>query len=135
VDDDPSVLAMTDRFLQRVGYRVLTAGDGPQALNMLQQHLGAVSLVITDFSMPGMDGPALAVKVRALQPGLRILGVSGLNQKHRALELSALGFAEVLAKPYELDDLLRALRRLLPERDGAFTGAVTRDGTLAATRQ
>ncbi len=118
VDDDPSVLHMTSRFLQRLGHRVLAASEGPQALELLGRHRGEVSLVITDFSMPGMDGPALAVKLRDLQPGLPILGVSGLNQKHRATELAALGFVEVLAKPYELDDLLQALRRILSAGGG-----------------
>lgn len=114
VDDDPGVLQMTSRFLQRFGYGVLAAREGAEALALMEQHRGQVALVITDFSMPGMDGLALAARLRAMQPGLRILGVSGLDQKHRAAEIAALGFVDVLAKPYELDELLRTLRRILP---------------------
>lgn len=114
VDDDPAVLLVTSRLLTRRGYQVIQAEGGPQALQLLQRNRTTVALVITDFSMPGMDGPTLAPLLRAISPTLRIIGVSGLNQDHRAAELAALGFAEVLNKPYEWDDLMRAVQRQLP---------------------
>ncbi|HEX2861042.1 MAG TPA: ATP-binding protein, partial [Lacunisphaera sp.] len=113
VDDDPGVLMVTSRLLERMGYGVWQATGGAEAIDVLRQNQGAVELVITDFSMPGMDGPALAPQLRAIAPGLRIIGVSGLNQDHRAAELRALGIAEVLSKPYEWDDLLHAVQRHL----------------------
>jgi signal transduction histidine kinase/CheY-like chemotaxis protein len=114
VDDDAAVLMVTSRFLQRMGYQVIPAAGGREAIDALQKHKDSVKLVITDFSMPEMDGPALAARLRELKPGLRLIGASGLNQDHRAEELVALGFCEVLAKPYEWDDLKQAVRRQLP---------------------
>jgi len=114
VDDDPAVLMVTCRFLQRMGYRAIPAGGGREAIAALQEHRDDVQLVITDFSMPEMDGPTLAPRLREIKPGLRLVGASGLNQDARAQELIALGFSEVLAKPYELDDLLQAVRRQMP---------------------
>jgi CheY-like chemotaxis protein len=113
VDDDPAVLMVTGRFLQRRGYRVIQAASGHEALTALRSHQTEVALVITDFSMPEMDGPTLAPLLREIKPGLKILGVSGLNHDNRARELAELGFAEVLAKPYELADLLQVVRRHL----------------------
>ncbi len=114
MDDDPAVLAVTGRFLQRMGYRVIPATGGNEALAALRKHTAEVDLVITDFSMPDMDGPALAPLLREIKPGLRLVGASGLNHDHRAGELAALGFCEILAKPYEWDDLLRAVQRQIP---------------------
>jgi CheY-like chemotaxis protein len=114
VDDDAAVLMVTSRFLQRMGYEVIPAASGSEAIAALQEHGDAVKLVITDFAMPEMDGPTLAARLRAIKPGLRLIGVSGLNHEHRAAELVALGFCEVLTKPYEWDDLLQAVRRQLP---------------------
>jgi len=71
-------------------------------------------LVVTDFSMPGMDGPTLAPLLRKISPELKIIGVSGLKQDYRAAELAAAGFSEVLSKPYEWDDLVRAVQRHIP---------------------
>ena len=114
VDDDAAVLMVTSRFLQRMGYHVIPAGGGSAAIAALREHRDAVQLVITDFSMPDMDGPALAPRLREIKPGLRLIGASGLNHDDRAKELAALGFCEVLAKPYEWDDLLQAVRRQMP---------------------
>jgi two-component system, cell cycle sensor histidine kinase and response regulator CckA len=111
VDDDPAVLFVTSRMLEVKGYRVLQAASGAEALEKIHQHLNAVVLVITDFSMPEMDGPTLAPLLRAISPSLRIIGVSGLNQDNQAGQLAALGFCEVLRKPYEMNDLVQAVKR------------------------
>jgi two-component system, cell cycle sensor histidine kinase and response regulator CckA len=113
VDDDPAVRLVTGRLLERMGHPVLTATGGAQALELLAQHRAEVALVITDFSMPEMDGPTLVPRLLALSPGVRIIGVSGLDQHHRLAELARLGFSEVLSKPYELTDLMAAVKRQL----------------------
>ncbi|AOS46178.1 Wide host range VirA protein [Lacunisphaera limnophila] len=113
VDDDPAVRLVTGRLLERMGHPVLTATGGAQALEMLKQHRAEVALVITDFSMPEMDGPTLVPRLLALSPGVRIIGVSGLDQRYRLAELARLGFSEVLSKPYEMSDLMAAVKRQL----------------------
>ena len=114
VDDEPAVLLVTCRVMERMGYRVAQASSGAEALAVLRQRQEEVALVITDFAMPGMDGPTLAPLLRAISPSLRLIGVSGLSQSHRAGELRGLGFCELLSKPYELDDLVRAVQRQFP---------------------
>ena len=113
VDDDPAVLLVTGRMLERIGYTVVRTASAAEALEALPRHPEVV-LVVTDFSMPGMDGPTLAPLLRKISPGLKIIGVSGLKQDYRAAELTALGFSEVLSKPYEWDDLVGAVQRHIP---------------------
>jgi PAS domain S-box-containing protein len=113
VDDDPAVLLVTGRMLERIGHQVVRAASAAEALEALPKNPQVV-LVVTDFSMPGMDGPTLAPLLRQISPGLKIIGVSGLKQDYRAAELAAVGFSEVLSKPYEWDELVRAVQRHLP---------------------
>jgi PAS domain S-box-containing protein len=118
VDDDPAVLLVTGRMLERIGYSVVRAAGAAEALAALPGN-PHVALVVTDFSMPGMDGPTLAPLLRKISPGVKIIGVSGLKQDYRAAELAAIGFSEVLSKPYEGDELVRAVQRHVPGRAGA----------------
>jgi len=111
VDDDPGVLSVTGRLLQTEGYQVFTSTNGSEGLQILREKRAEIDLVITDFSMPDMDGPTLAVELRKIAPALKIIGVSGLNHQHRMDELKAIGFCEVLNKPYEMDVLLQVVRR------------------------
>lgn len=75
VDDDPDVLALASRALAPEGYQVLTAEHGEAALALLREH--RVSVVVSDFSMPGMNGAQLLAQVAALYPGTLRLMVSG----------------------------------------------------------
>jgi CheY-like chemotaxis protein len=111
VDDEPGVLSVTGRLLQTEGYQVFTSTNGADGLQILREKRADIDLVITDFSMPDMDGPTLAVELRRIAPTLKILGVSGLNHQHRMDELKAIGFCEVLNKPYEMDVLLQVVRQ------------------------
>jgi|GEM_PF-745366 len=114
VDDDETVLFVTGRMLEVKGYEVVRAASGAAALEILRRRRDEIVLVITDFSMPEMDGPTLAPMLREILPSLRIIGVSGLSHEHRAAKLSELGFCEVLRKPYEFNDLIGAVERHFP---------------------
>jgi len=117
VDDEPAVLLVTSRLLTRMGHQVIQAASGPEALQLLERHRAAVTIVITDFAMPGMDGPALVPLLRAISPALRVIGVSGQNQDHRMEALRVLGFSEVLSKPYEWEDLVHVIQRQIGALD------------------
>jgi len=114
VDDELSVLEMTARVLERDGFNVVVAASGEEALDRLRAAAGRVQLVITDMMMPGLDGVALVPRLLALQPGLKVVGVSGLDFAARKAEMAALGLVEVLQKPYEVTALLAAVHRYLP---------------------
>ena len=110
VDDEPAVLRTTRRMLERGGFEVLTAASGAEALQVARERAADIELVITDFMMPEMDGPTLVPLLREILPAVKIIGVSGLDQRARAAEL---GLAEVLCKPFDGSILLPVIHRLL----------------------
>jgi len=119
VDDDALVLAVTTRVLEKNGYEVLVANSGIEALKCVENTPQAIDLVITDMMMPDMDGPTLVGKLRAGNPRFKIIGVSGLDFDLRKGEMRALGFAEMLRKPYDMATLVTAVRKLLITADRA----------------
>ncbi|HZZ57056.1 MAG TPA: ATP-binding protein [Opitutaceae bacterium] len=113
VDDEPAILAATQRVLERAGYTVLTAAGGAEAERVAAEQRDAIRLVITDLMMPEMDGITLVSRLRRLLPPVKYIGVSGLDPNQRAESLAQAGFAEMLAKPYELAALTAAVNRAL----------------------
>ncbi len=77
VDDDRLVLTAVGRLLGSLGYDVLSAGSGPEALKTLSSVDGAVDLVLTDFRMPEMDGRALRGEIETTYPNLPVVLMSG----------------------------------------------------------
>jgi DNA-binding NtrC family response regulator len=109
VDDEPGILAALRRVFRPYGYRVLTASSGEDALELLE-HEG-VSVVISDMSMPGMDGPAFLEVVRRRWPDtvrLLLTGHSGVDAGIGAGADGALfGY---IAKPWDEDVILVTIR-------------------------
>jgi chemosensory pili system protein ChpA (sensor histidine kinase/response regulator) len=110
VDDSITVRRVTQRMLQREGYRVSLAADGLQALERLQTERPAV--VLSDIEMPRMDGFDLARNIRAdaaLAHLPIIMITSRIAEKHRE-HAAQLGVNHYLGKPYSEDELLRLVR-------------------------
>jgi signal transduction histidine kinase len=78
VEDEPAVRAVALRVLERAGYRVLAATGGEAALRLAAEE-PSIDLVLTDVVMPGMGGAALAERLRAARPGIRVLFMSGYS--------------------------------------------------------
>ncbi|RLK50148.1 PAS domain S-box-containing protein/diguanylate cyclase (GGDEF)-like protein [Alkalispirillum mobile] len=115
VDDEPNVLKALRRVLTPEGYRILIAGSGEQALEVLA--LEQVEVLITDQRMPGMSGTELLSRVRRLYPDtLRIVlsGYAELESLTDAINQGAI--YKYLTKPWEDDDLRALLREALRER-------------------
>jgi DNA-binding NtrC family response regulator len=115
VDDDRGVRRLTARMLRTVGYRVLEAESGAEALRTLESDPG-ISLLVTDIVMPEMDGLALADRALAILPQLRVVLMTG-----HAPELTAqLDLRDsplpVLLKPFTAEQLLGKVRDTLADR-------------------
>ncbi|HVF59181.1 MAG TPA: ATP-binding protein [Thermoanaerobaculia bacterium] len=112
VEDEAAVRGVTVRLLRGLGYRVLEAASGREALALAERHDGPLDLLVTDVNMPGMGGPELASRLLAVRPETPVLFVSG-----RQDELS-LGDpdATFLQKPFSTKDLGRAVRSALEVR-------------------
>ena len=77
VEDEVALRDLMHRVLTKGGYTVLVAGDGLEALALVEEHAQPIDLVVTDVIMPRMSGPELASRLRARDPGIRLLYVSG----------------------------------------------------------
>jgi CheY-like chemotaxis protein len=112
VEDEPAVRRLTRRLLERGGYRVLEADNGLVALEVMESTPG-IDLVLSDITMPKLDGIALARRLRALHPRLRLLLMSGFPDAD-ALGVSQDEFGQpLLSKPFTLERLLERVRGAL----------------------
>lgn len=115
VEDEPGVRRITCRVLARLGFTVLEAVDGQEALRLAHDHPGELSLVVTDVIMPRMSGRELAAALTAARPGLRVLYVSGYTDEaigRHALLQEGVGF---LQKPFSMESLGAAVRDVLQQ--------------------
>jgi two-component system, cell cycle sensor histidine kinase and response regulator CckA len=115
VDDDGLLREVTCDLLQIAGYRVISAESPHEALHLAQCHIGPIDILLTDVSMPTMNGRELAAQLGETWPNMKVLYVSGyaddilLEGSHGALE-KGLAF---LQKPYSLLALSRRIREVL----------------------
>jgi two-component system, cell cycle sensor histidine kinase and response regulator CckA len=118
VDDDLSVLRAANRSITSIGLRVLTASSGAEALKLLAVHAD-VALLITDQTMPGMTGTALAEIVRGRLPTLPIILSTGYVGRINPERLRAARISSVLDKPYTLAHLTDAIHDAFRSRPRA----------------
>jgi PAS domain S-box-containing protein len=113
VEDQESVRRYVALVLDSLGYQVLEADCGPQALSMAGCFSGVIDLLLTDVVMPGMTGPALAEQLQSQMPGIKVLYMSGYTDdvagRHGVLELGA----AYLQKPFGSDALASKVREML----------------------
>jgi two-component system, NtrC family, sensor kinase len=108
VEDEADVREVVAAELTNFGYRVLTAGDGPEALEIIDGEYD-IDLLFSDVVMPrGMNGEELAREARRRRPGLKVLLTSGYPPAELR-ERQSLGEFRVLQKPYRVEDLLRII--------------------------
>jgi PAS domain S-box-containing protein len=115
VDDEPSILAITVRTLQRFGYKTVTATDGADAIAIYALRKGEIAVVIADMIMPVMDGAAMIKALTYINPSIKILKVSGLATGVGKEEIARGREGHYLAKPFTAETLLRTLRDILGE--------------------
>ena len=130
IDDDQLVLYTLSRILERNGYEVVTATDGRRAMAIFREERPDV--VITDLIMPEQEGIDTIIQIRRERPGVKIIAISGGGRIRNIdfLEMAqSLGASEVLAKPFEVDELLSCLIRLgLPPTVDAASAAELPEG-------
>ena len=113
VDDEPGVLRVCGRMVEKMGYEVLSASGGRQAVDLLRQHGPRISLVILDMLMPDMNGAETFKALRELAPGLKVLLSSGYSVEGDVRELLAQGCSGLLQKPFDGATLSARLRELV----------------------
>lgn len=113
VDDDPSVRGLTKKMLEHLGYTVLAAANGQEALDLLPS--ANVDLLMTDIIMPGMHGRDLAARVTALSPATKVIFLSGYTDEtitpHGVLPAGV----NYIEKPFSAPTLAQTVKRVLEE--------------------
>ena len=117
IDDESSILIITSQTLEAFGYRALTANDGTEAVTIYSDNKDAIAAVVTDMSMPIMNGPATIRALTRINPDIKIIAASGLKTNGSAPEALGLNIKDFLIKPYTAETLLKALRKALDESD------------------
>ena len=113
VEDEPSVRRHLQRALEGEGYRVRAVADAAHALALAERPGEGIDLLVTDVVMPGMSGPALAARLAAQRPGLRILYVSGYVEDVLAPRGVVASGAAFLEKPFTPEVLAAKVREVL----------------------
>ena len=113
VDDDDTVRRMTKELLEMMGYDVLEAANGNEALRLCESRETLINLVLTDVMMPSMTGTELAERLKALRPDLRLMYMSGFTGD--ALSEWALAQSDIpfLQKPFTPEDLAETVKQAL----------------------
>jgi CheY-like chemotaxis protein len=113
VDDEEIVLDAGSLMLERLGYRVLTAGGGKEAVEMFEQNGDGIDMVILDMIMPDMGGGETYDLLKVKKPGIRVLLSSGYSLDYQAKEILDRGCDGFIQKPFRLEDLSKKIREIM----------------------
>jgi PAS domain S-box-containing protein len=113
VDDEANIVEITRASLERFGYRTLTASDGVEGLDIFAKNAEEIAAVITDISMPNMDGPNMIRAIRDVDPDIKVIAMSGLMNTDQIAELQTIKVTSVLTKPFTTESLLASLAEIL----------------------
>jgi signal transduction histidine kinase/ActR/RegA family two-component response regulator len=113
VDDEAQVLKVCARLLQKLGYEVLTASGGAQAIELVRQHGAKISLVLLDMTMPEMSGRQTYETMQKIMPGIKVILSSGYSIEGQAQALLDSGCDGFLQKPFDAVALSEKVQGLL----------------------
>ncbi|MCP4535738.1 MAG: PAS domain S-box protein [Chloroflexi bacterium] len=121
VEDNDDLLAAGQEMLESLGYQVETAINGRQALQVFQTS-DRIDLVVTDLVMPDMGGRELLLELKKIVPDIKALAVTGYAMRQDLKGLLEDGFLDIVHKPFDLDVLAQAVRRVLDEPGNELPG-------------
>ena len=113
VDDEEIVLYTGEQMLTRLGYRVLTAKSGVEAIQVYQKNMGSIDLVLLDMVMPEMGGGATYEKLKEISSTVRVLLSSGYSLDGQASEIMNKGCDGFIQKPFNLKKLSQKVKEIL----------------------
>jgi signal transduction histidine kinase/ActR/RegA family two-component response regulator len=116
VEDEPLVLELAERTLQRLGYNVLPCASPDAALRTFGEYQSRIELLVTDLVMPRMNGKELAARIRALSPRVAVLLSSGDADSLAGLQSAPDAELDFIAKPYRPGELATKVRGALDRR-------------------
>jgi len=113
-EDEAGIRALTKAYLEGLGYLVLAAADGKEAIKISQEYEGVIHLVLTDLLMPGTRGDAAVEEIRKARPNIKAILMSGYVDSEPTFNAE-----RMLHKPFEFPELGRRLREVLDQSTGS----------------
>jgi two-component system, cell cycle sensor histidine kinase and response regulator CckA len=115
VDDEKVIIDVGQAMLEKLGYRVIVARGGQQAIEVIKNDGNQIDLVILDLIMPGMDGGKTFDRIREIQPGMSVILSSGYGLNGQTNEILRQGCNAFIQKPFNITDLSKIVRKVLDE--------------------
>ena len=112
VDDEEAVRAVSVRILNSLGFAAVLATDGSDAVAVYRKEPARFAFVLLDLTMPQMDGEETFVRLRELNPDVRVILMSGFNQQEAVDRFAGKGLAGFVQKPFDFDAMLAAVRQV-----------------------
>jgi CheY-like chemotaxis protein len=113
VDDENSILSITQQTLEAFGYNFITASNGAEAIAIYAQKMKDIDVILTDLSMPVMDGRATIYALLKINPKAKIVAMSGMDESKSVIMASNVGIKHFIAKPYTAATLLKTLKDIV----------------------
>lgn len=113
VDDEPMILEVSAEILRILGYKVLTAENGEDALNLYNTAQEDIDLVILDMIMPGMSGSEVVNRMREIRSDVKILLISGRKINEETKDVMNAGYNGFIQKPFSINTLSATVREIL----------------------
>lgn len=113
VEDDQEISSLLEVILCGVGYKIVVAKDGEEAVNLYKSHQPPFDLVLSDLGLPKLGGVELFEKLIVYDPKIKFIASSGFSDLTLASELKSKGVKEFIAKPYLPENLFQTIRRTL----------------------
>ena len=115
VDDEQTIIEVMQDILEALGYRVLTANSGEEAVTIYNSMKGKIDLVILDVIMPGMGGMETFEAIKAINPDVKVILSSGYSVNHVAKEIMERGCRAFIQKPFNIETISKKVRDVLQE--------------------
>lgn len=122
-DDEESIRGLGQEMLEALGFEVLTACDGREAVEVFREKRKEIACVLLDLTMPELDGEQTFALLRELDPGVRVILSSGYNEHEVSRKLAGAGVSGFMQKPYKLSEMSRKLRQILEPCAGSDQAA------------
>ena len=116
-EDESSLLGLMVHILEPLGYKVLQAENGAEALRTSREYEGTIDLLVTDVIMPEMNGKEFVQKVNKFLQGVKVLYVSGYTFEHLVKDGEIKDGINFLQKPYKIQKLLKKIREILNDQN------------------
>jgi two-component system cell cycle sensor histidine kinase/response regulator CckA len=116
VDDETSVLEIVSRMVERLGFKILTAADGQEAVEVFREHADEITCVLIDLTMPRMDGGEACLEIQKIRRDAVIILSSGYNESELSERFDGYDFAGFVPKPYKMKDLRKIMQEVLLDK-------------------